>query len=808
MSSISGNGSNGHHKFTLTVTENSTSTTNNTSTIGFSFVLSPIQTTWNWEQWGSSISYTITINGTKYTGTIPNYNGSSSVTLKSGTLSVAHNADGSKSISYSFSVSDTSGQSYTCGNASASGTMALTTIPRYTSITTFDITSITETSVVVKWATSDKRTSTYYSFDNGANWAGSATYGESLASDGKSGTFNILNLKANTTYNLKIKVKRTDTDLWTESSQKSFTTYNYPYCRSAPNFTIGNTVKIDFYNPLSRNIQWQILGVDNSVIAGNSTTGTSYTGISGDASVANLYKSIPNAKSGTYKVKVTYGSNTATKTGGTYSIRGNEIPTIGSFAYIDNNANIVAITGNNQHIVQKYSNLVAQVGAATANKNAGGISNYIVECNGVSKSGTSAGNYSIGAIDSSNNVDLKLTVTDTRGLSATKKIKVAMLAHNLPTAVVTLERVNNYEDETHLTVDGSISSVNGKNAMTIKYRYKLSGGSYGNFITIADKAKQTLSLSKDKAYIFNIVVTDTFGASLNAEYTLGKGVFPLFIDTEKNSVGVNCFPNNSNSLEIDGLISASSIKSKNLLYTPYTGSNKLTLSATRDDHSIVTTYYCYLEASKKYTFSCKTDGTFGGSNGSDTVETFLLKDRAYDTYTKLDTNPKTFTVATSGYYFLRYDVNKSGATHSFWDFQVEEGGVATAYSESFSNKQRYLLDEQVIGTWVKGEPIYRKVISIPASSFGTGEASSGTSISISHNIRNIGVVIRNDAIWERATSTPQKRMLPSNYYGNANWGGQVYVDSQYIYFELGYSILNEIRNANYVYAILEYTKTS
>lgn len=808
MASISANGSKSHHKFTLNVTESSTSTANNTSSLNFSFVISPIQTSWNWEQWGANITYVVTINGTKYTGSIPSYDGYSSVTLKTGTLSVAHNDDGSKSISYSFSVTDTSGQTYTCGNASASGTMALTTIPRYLTITTFEILTKTETSAVVKWATSDKRSSTYYSFDNGETWIGSSTHGESLGSDGKSGTFNILNLTANTEYNLKIKIKRTDNSLWTESSQKSFTTYSYPYCTSAPNFTIGNTVKIDFYNPLARNLQWQILGNDNSTIAGNSTTGTTYTGISGDASVANLYKSIPNAKSGTYKVKVTYGSNIATKVGGTYSIRGTEIPTIGSFTYLDNNANIVAITGDNQQIVQNYSTLVAKVGSATANNNAGGISKYVVECNGISKNGTSSGDYSIGTIDSSSNVDLKLTVTDTRGLSATKTIKVKIVAHNSPSAIVTLERLNNYEDETYLTVDGSVSSVNGKNTMSIKYRYKLSGGSYGSFTTIEDKAKQTLSLSKNNAYIFNIVIADAFGASYNAEHTLGKGVFPLFIDTEKNSVGVNCFPNNSNSFEIDGLILANSIKSKNLLYTPYTESNKLTLTATRDDHSIVTAYYCYLESSKKYTFSCKTDGTFGGSSGTDTVEIFLLKDRAYDTYISLNTNPKTFTVATTGYYFLRYDVNKSGATHSFWDFQVEEGGVATTYAESFNNKQRYILDEQVIGTWIKGEPIYRKVISIPASSFGTDEASSGTSVSISHNIENIGVVIRSDAIWERSTSTPQKRMLPSNYYGNANWDAQVYVDSQYIYFELGYLILNEIRNANYVYSILEYTKTS
>lgn len=135
MASITGNGSKGHHKFILTVTESATSTENNTSTVKFTLQIAPIQTSWNWEQWGSSIGYTITINGSKYTGSIPAYDGYSTVTLRSGTQSVAHNADGSKSISYSFSVTDTSGQSYTCGNASASGTLALTTIARATAPT-------------------------------------------------------------------------------------------------------------------------------------------------------------------------------------------------------------------------------------------------------------------------------------------------------------------------------------------------------------------------------------------------------------------------------------------------------------------------------------------------------------------------------------------------------------------------------------------------------------------------------------------------------------------------------------------------
>lgn len=132
---ISANGSKGHHKFTLTVTENSTSTANNTSSVSWSFVLSPIVKGYDWNYSGTvPVSYKVTINGTDYTGNIMSYNGSSTVTVKSGSNTITHNADGNKSISYSFSVSSISA-SYLPGSASASGSMALTYIPRAATIT-------------------------------------------------------------------------------------------------------------------------------------------------------------------------------------------------------------------------------------------------------------------------------------------------------------------------------------------------------------------------------------------------------------------------------------------------------------------------------------------------------------------------------------------------------------------------------------------------------------------------------------------------------------------------------------------------
>lgn len=554
MASISANGSKGHHKFTLNVTGGSTSVKDNTSTVSFSFILSSLGGGWNWEQWGANITYVVTINGNNYTGSIANYDGNSDVTLKSGSLTVAHNSDGNKTISFSFSVTDTSGQSYTCGNASASGSMALATIPRYLSITSLNITNITETSAVVNWSVNSPRDSTYYSFDNGVTWIGSSTDGETLASDLKSGTFNILNLTANKTYSIKVKIKRTDSQLWTESEAKSFTTYNYPHCVNSPDFIIGDALTLELYNPLGRDVAIQGYAKSNGVeIFNGKIAGNKITGFNDGNSVNIQYASIPNSQSGAYKVVVSWNNKAMTRdAGNVYKVKGNEIPTINAFDYIDGNNEVVAITGDNTLIVQNKSMLQARFHSATANYGAGGITSYVIECNGVTKSGNSAGSYDMGTVNSARNVELKLTAFDSRGLSASKAITVKMVAYEPPKATVELQRLNNYEDETYLTVDGSISSVAGKNTMTIQYRYKLSGGSYGSFATLNDRTKQTLTLDKNNSYIINVVVTDIFGETFDGEYVLNKGVFPLFIDTVKNSVGINCFPCKENSLEVNG----------------------------------------------------------------------------------------------------------------------------------------------------------------------------------------------------------------------------------------------------------------
>lgn len=127
-----GNGSNGYHRFTLTVTEDSISAR---KSIGnYELTLSSIQTGWNWSSQGQNIAYNIKINNNSIdSGYITDYDGLNTITIASGTFEVAHDevendTNGLKTINISFSITDRDGEAYTCGAASASGTMTLTSI--------------------------------------------------------------------------------------------------------------------------------------------------------------------------------------------------------------------------------------------------------------------------------------------------------------------------------------------------------------------------------------------------------------------------------------------------------------------------------------------------------------------------------------------------------------------------------------------------------------------------------------------------------------------------------------------------------
>lgn len=121
----------GWQRFSLIVSEDSTNTTTNKSSISYSFQISPYKYS-AWDGWGQLISYSVSVAGHTKSGYIPSYNGQDTIVLATDSFEVEHNEDGNKEIAMSFSVVDNTSVSYTPGNASQSGVMALTYIPRKT----------------------------------------------------------------------------------------------------------------------------------------------------------------------------------------------------------------------------------------------------------------------------------------------------------------------------------------------------------------------------------------------------------------------------------------------------------------------------------------------------------------------------------------------------------------------------------------------------------------------------------------------------------------------------------------------------
>lgn len=121
----------GWQRFSLIVSEDSTNTTTNKSSISYFFQISPYKYS-AWDGWGQLISYSVSVAGHTKSGYIPSYNGQDTIVLATDSFEVEHNEDGNKEIAMSFSVVDNTSVSYTPGNASQSGVMALTYIPRKT----------------------------------------------------------------------------------------------------------------------------------------------------------------------------------------------------------------------------------------------------------------------------------------------------------------------------------------------------------------------------------------------------------------------------------------------------------------------------------------------------------------------------------------------------------------------------------------------------------------------------------------------------------------------------------------------------
>lgn len=223
-------------------------------------------------------------------------------------------------------------------------------------------------------------------------------------------------------------------------------------------------------------------------------------------------------------------------------------------SYYDTNSKTVAITENNQKIIQNNSTLRIEISNAEAKKYAS-LKSVSVNLNGANYSGVFSGNSAVvdvGTVNISYDINASVTVFDSRGNSTTKSLAIAIEYWQLPTAVINIRRDSNYYSDCKITVSADFSLLDDKNTVAIKYRLKRSDSStWSDYTSLENYATGQFIADNAYKWTVQVEVSDKLG-STTYNVDLAKGVPIIYFDRQKQSVGVNCFPKNEGSLEVNG----------------------------------------------------------------------------------------------------------------------------------------------------------------------------------------------------------------------------------------------------------------
>lgn len=331
---------------------------------------------------------------------------------------------------------------------------------------------------------------------------------------------------------------------------------------SAPDFNDEQNPTINYSNPAGNSVSSlqaciSLTGATDDIVYRNiNKTGTSYT-FSLTEEERNVLRNActtSNSRNVMFFIRTVIGGNTfhSSVTKKLTIINGTPTFNESDITYEDTDLSIVAITGNDQHIVRNRSNLKVTYKDAVGKKGAS-ITKYEITFNKATQTKSTGETIDFKTVNLSSDEEISIKVTDSRGNTITRTKTIKIFDWVLPTAVITSKRKNNYEDETNIRAKCTISSVNKKNAITeLKFRYKkTTTTSWTSYINLADDSQYTLNLDKNSAWDFQLVVKDKFGTT-TYNFKVPKGVAILFIDTLNQSVGINCFPEQANTFAING----------------------------------------------------------------------------------------------------------------------------------------------------------------------------------------------------------------------------------------------------------------
>ena len=370
---------------------------------------------------------------------------------------------------------------------------------------------------------------------------------------------------------------------------------------SAPNFTDEQNPTITYQNTAGNDVTTLQACIslngstDDIPYRDIPKTGTSYTFYFNQEEINTLLNAT-SGKSRTvyFYIKTVLSGNTFySNYAVTFSVV-NANPTISSISYLDTNSQITSITGNAQWIVRNKSTLQITLNTLTALKGAT-LSSAVVNINGnpqsfsgISGSSMASVSLNYGTLNVSSNINATITLTDSRGFKSTYTKAITILDYQDPYSTLTLARKNNFYTATDLTVNCTFSSLNGTNAITIQYQTKkVTDANYGSLTAISNNTETTIQLDNTYQWNVRVVTTDRLGTSVSYVLFVDKGIPLVFFDKNKNSVGINCFPKNNESLEVGGVV----INGVVLYNNSSSQTANVTLSESANNYSFLEIYY-------------------------------------------------------------------------------------------------------------------------------------------------------------------------------------------------------------------------
>lgn len=370
------------------------------------------------------------------------------------------------------------------------------------------------------------------------------------------------------------------------ASQPSLNTWP----NNSPDFNIGDTIVVHMNRKSTVFTHTVVLKLGSY----SYTIGTGVTdniSLDTDKIASSLYAQMPNSNAMTGEITVTTYSGSAVIGTSSCTIIAHVVNSNPVFdvSYEDSNSETVAITENNQYIIRNNSTLKISISNAQA-LNSATLKSITAVVNGNAYTGTlngSTGVINVGVVNVSYDTEVTVKIVDSRGNVGQKNITVLVYDWSLPSAIIKLNRKNNYYSDSILNVNANYASIGGKNTVAIRYRTKkVSDSSYGSYATIQNNVDASFMADNKYEWNVQVEVSDLIGKT-TYNLILSKGIPITYTDIKKYSFGVNCFPKYNNSLEVNGVCISGQV-----LYNSANGTaGTVTLSDSAENYTYLEIFY-------------------------------------------------------------------------------------------------------------------------------------------------------------------------------------------------------------------------